>query len=234
MKTTAIAICALVFATSAFADDHLEPEYSIVGGQEWSQNYDNIIVGVLHEAYERDVIARMVTIPSFQAESAVGIRKKGDRYTIFVLSPATHLWGYQILADMQNQRDAKGNPAPDIKGAAELSKEIPADWHDVKVNHCEVDIDAGLSQKLSDVWGKMLMQTRYPAPSDTVGVDGVIFHFYSYGKAGQIWSPSGGQTRALVDIAETMSAYCVDKKNSTLISLTNKANKLSEDLATSK
>jgi hypothetical protein len=98
----------------------------------------------------------------------------------------------------------------------------------VKVKRCVVDIDKILGERLVDVWGKMLMQTRYPEPegNETVIVDGTQFDFYSYGKAGWIWNPNGEKTGAFAGIGYAMADYCEDKGNATLATLSGKLNDL--------
>jgi hypothetical protein len=227
MKFSVIA-AAIVCAVPVLAEDHLEPERSVLGGDTWLQGYDDIVVGVLKDAYSREVVARMVVLPSSQPEYAVGVSKTGDRYAIFVVGATIPLSNYEALSNMENARDEKGNPVRDDKSIAELRKMLPTDWHDVKVNRCAVAIDAPLGERLVDVWGKMLMQTRYPEPeeNETVRIDGVDFHFYSYGKAGQTWSPTGRKAGTFVDVGNAMAAYCDEKGKHELATLNAKVDDL--------
>src|SRR6201999_3229424 len=90
------------------AEDHLEPEQSVLGGTDFSTGYDALVRDLLHDAYGRDVEARMVAVPSFVPEYAVGLRGgklvgkddfktvvKGPPYRIFVLSPQAQIWTYE-------------------------------------------------------------------------------------------------------------------------------------------
>jgi hypothetical protein len=226
MRLAAIA-AVLVCATRVAAQDHLEPETSVLGG-DTDQAYNEIVVGVLRDAYAIDVVARMVVLPPNGPEIAVGVKKDEDRYAIFVLVPAIPLNRYATLSIFENEVDEKGNPIRDDKSIAELRKSLPADWHDVKVNRCVVAIDKALGERLVNVWGKMLMQTRYPEPGgiETIFVDGTQFHFYGYGKAGQTWNPAGGETGAFVEIGYAMADYCGDKRAPTLATLSAKVDKL--------
>jgi hypothetical protein len=215
-------------AQPVFAEDHLEPERSVLGGDTWFEDYDDIVVGVLKDAYARDVVARMVVLPPSQPEFAVGVKKAGDRYSIFFMAAAIPLSGYATLSTMENETDEKGNPVRDDKSIEDLRKSLPADWHDVKVKRCVVAISKTLGERLVDVWGKMLMQTRYPEleGNETVIVDGTQFDFYSYGKAGWIRNPSGEKTGAFAGIGYAMTDYCEDKGNATLATLSGKVNDL--------
>lgn len=222
-------IAAAILCTApVLAEDHLEPERSVLGGDTSFSDYDNIVVSVLKDAYARDVVARMLVLPSSQPEYAVGVKKTEDQYTIFVIASTIPLADYETLSIMENATDDKGHPVRDDKSIAELRKSLPENWHDVSVKRCVVDIDRSLGERLVDVWGKMLKQTRYPETDgiESVMVDGTDFHFYSYGKAGEISNPAGGRTEALVDVGFAMATYCDDKGKPALATLNAKLDDL--------
>ncbi|GEM_PF-6619189 len=209
------AAAALLFATAARAEDHLRPEDSILSdGGAW-RDYDSIVVGVLKEAYTGNVVARMTVLPAFGPEYAVALKRDdGGAYAILVVAPAVGLHDYDALAGAVADGDAKT--------VAELRKTLPADWHDVKVARCAIALDKPRAERLVDIWTRALLKTHYDAPDpsgiETVGADGVEYHFYSYGKAGQAWSP-GGEAGALVDIGDAMAEYCGKKTKSSLAAL---------------
>src|SRR3569833_1473600 len=91
-------------------EDHLEPELSVLGGTGFLSGYDTLVRDLLHDAYDRDVEVRMVAMPSFVPEYAVGLRGgktvgKGDfkmtirgaPFCIFVLSPQEQNWTYECF-----------------------------------------------------------------------------------------------------------------------------------------
>src|ERR1700722_18850995 len=110
-------LAALLLASPAAAqqrwqpEDHLEPDGSILGGTAFSAIYDTLVRDLLRDAYDMSVDVRMVALPSFSPEYAVGLRSfetrgagpfksvaKGAPYHIFVLAPEAQIWTYQTIA----------------------------------------------------------------------------------------------------------------------------------------
>jgi len=102
-----VALAAL-FAGSALAqpqmprtEDHLEPESSILGGSAFMTGYEMQVQRTLKKAYGFDVAVRMVALPSFLPEYAVGLVSKAKQgwsgpYRIFALTPAASLWDLSV------------------------------------------------------------------------------------------------------------------------------------------
>ena len=60
--------------------DHLTPEFSIIGDPELSDwwiagGYHRLVTRVLKPAYSKNVWARVIVLPSFGKEQAIGFRK---------------------------------------------------------------------------------------------------------------------------------------------------------------
>src|SRR5208282_4049348 len=102
------ALCWLVFlsasivaAAPALSQDHLTPEPSIIGGDAFHSDYQAMVADVFHEAYDRDVMLRMIEEPSFSPEYAVGLKQDKDA-SIFTIVPDKHVWAYESLKEMEN------------------------------------------------------------------------------------------------------------------------------------
>jgi hypothetical protein len=231
-------LAALLLASPAAAqqrwqpEDHLEPEDSILGGTAFSSGYDTTLRDLLHDAYDLNVEVRMVALPSFFPEYAVGLRglktlgagafkttARGAPYRIFVLSPSAQIWTYATIAMLNSGQERvvgdKNNEARD-KQLAQLQSKVPANPHDMKINRCEADISDALGGRIIALWGKVLLSTRYSAQYPG-GADGVTYHLAAFVPrrgmlAGQAWSPDRNSvTGTLVTLADTMRAVCEKK-----------------------
>ena len=248
---------ALAFsAASALAQDHLVPEPSAIGGDDYVGKYQEQVATVLHEVYDRNVRIRMIAQPSFSAEYVVGIK---DNSSIFVVTPAQQVWQYESLRMMEHgsvavvSKDGKAPPADDPNGTkadiAELRETLPADYRDVKLDRCQIAIDPKLADRTVEVWKEILLQTRFvrgPEPvkgadgkliyTVTVGLDGETYHFSMRDGSGDVfagstWSPSKDTKPAkLVEIAETMRNYCTTKNSDDLAKLSREVDALLGEL----
>lgn len=208
------------------AEDHLEPEDSILGGDAYSAGYEALVQGKLREAYGFDVVARMVALPSFVPEYTVGLASKTKNgkaapYRIFVLAPVASLWTYQSIAMLKNGSVrvlGDQNQSALKQEIARLESSVPRDPDDLKVNHCQTDISDTLGNRIVEVWRKMLQHTHYSARNMN-GTDGATYHFGIAAPgtgllAGKVWSPERDTaTGALVELADTMRAVCEQKKD---------------------
>ncbi len=241
-------LAALLLAAPAAAqrrwqpEDNLEPDGSILGGTAFSAIYDTLVRDLLRDAYDMSVDVRMVALPSFSPEYAVGLRSfetrgagpfksvaKGAPYHIFVLAPEAQIWTYQTIAMLKSGQEQVGtwsdkNPdsqqALQKKEIARLQAEVPANPHDLKIDRCEADISGVLGDRIVRLWGKMLLATRYSAQY-AGGADGTSYHFSAFVPkagilAGQVWSPGRETTTGtLVALADTMRAVCEKKATMT-------------------
>lgn len=224
----AIAVLALlaapVFAQTR-AEDHLEPEDSILGGDAYTAGYESLVRHKLEQAYGFDVVARMVALPSFAPEYAVALASKTPNgkaapYRIFVLTPAASLWTYVSIAMLKNGGvkvlgdDSQRAQKEEI---ARLESSVPRDPEDMKVKSCEADIGDALGNHIIELWRKMLLRTHYSVRNMN-GLDGATYHFGITAPgtgllAGKVWSPEPGTaTGGLVQLADTMRAICQKEK----------------------
>jgi len=217
------------------AEDHLEPDGSILGGDAFMAGYELQVARKLKEAYGPGVVVRMVALPSFVPEYAVGLASKaqyGKRapYRIFALAPAASLWTYQSIAMLKNGSVRElGNQNQSAEKAqkeeiARLESSVPRDPDDLKVNRCEIDINDALGNRIIEVWRKMLLRTHYPE-RNMMGLDGATYHFGIAAPGtglltGKIWSPQQDTANGtLVALADTMRAVCQKEKGASEMQL---------------
>lgn len=239
MKRVPIVLAALICATAATAGDHLEPEDSVYAGQlSLEPGYDQALVAAFHGAFERDVQARAIVLPSFQTEYAVGIKQDGRAYRIFYQEMSQQLWQYSVLGMMKRGEitsadpDGKSTTAEDI---VELEKSLPPSPKDVKDVRCEYPIEAAFAARIIDAWQQMLRSTRY-SKDPVMGLDGTIYHFFAksgvQSMAGQTWSPDPATAPGMmVAIADAMKALCTAKDAASLRALEASTDKLNAKLA---
>lgn len=221
MFRLATLLLALSFAGAAMAEnfrDFLVPEYSTIGGSEYSPEYQIMMREVLHEAYDQGVVFRMIVEPSFDVESTVFLKRRDHRFSIVTLAATKQIWSYDSLVAMKDgkiKRIDRGPQADMDKETAEYYASLPADYHDVKLNRCEVAVDAATAGRLTALWKGMLLQTHYtqPGEGDVFVTDGTAFHFSMLGDLWNLegWTndaPEGGKLAALLSIADAMRHYC--------------------------
>jgi hypothetical protein len=223
--------------------DHLVPEQSVYFGPKYDVEYESRVIAVLRGAFDADVRVRMIAEPSFQPEYTVGLSEDAGEYRIFALEPAVPLYSYQILEDLERGAIASVGKSGEMKSEiAKLRSTLPADYHDVKVNRCQTSVDSRLGGRLIDVWQRMLLQTRFEGDPDdkapeteTIRMDGEDFHFSMRSRFGALegktWSPSlPSKPAKLVEIAETMRAYCTRRDDKTIARLSKRVDALLEEL----
>lgn len=225
MNVSQIILVAMLIATPAIARnpvaDHLVPEDTIYSGLDVTENYHDMVVSVLQDAYSKEVRIRAIVEPSFSPEFAVGVMQVGEEFKIFSLQSTIHLWDYEIREMMKqgsmDRTDYSEDDEP-IDLVAELDKDLPPKPSDVKVDRCEIAIDAPLASQLIAAWQGVLLQTRFvddKTEEGITGLDGDTFHFSMtvglQNVAGSAWSPSGAKTGALAELAILMRKYCAQK-----------------------
>src|SRR5436309_11392883 len=61
-------------------------------GQDEQDSYYKAIRKILSQAWESDVVLRMIEIPPFDKEYIAGVRRVGKEYRCFTISPTSHIW----------------------------------------------------------------------------------------------------------------------------------------------
>ncbi len=142
---------------------------------------------LLAPIWQRDEIACLVCLPSFQPEWAlwvVGARRVG--FWVLLVEADRTIWHF-------THRELE---TPDS---------VP-----LKKRYSELSLELGVA--VCDIWSRVLSQTRYPEKR-TMGCDGVSYHF-AYSKAGiastagTTWSPPEGTIPGqLVALSDTLREY---------------------------
>ncbi|MGH1542607.1 MAG: hypothetical protein ACRBHB_19450 [Arenicella sp.] len=236
-------ILLFIFLTQiTHASEHLEPEDSQFSGR-FLEKYIETVLSYLSSAYEDDVEVRLIGLPSFSPEYALGVIAKEKKYYIFYESPEIQLWGYESISSMkrglENVKNNKRLLAESKKSLKALESKYPANPQDIPRRSCKKEIDKDLAEKIIYIWHEMLLGTRY-SREPMVGADGEMYHFSGVVKngigiyAGQIWSPpSDSKTGKLVKMSSLMSEYCLKGKPETEKNLVNRVDKLNTELRTS-
>ena len=216
------ALAVLILLTPSQANEHLEPEYSqfaragLPPSATSLRPYHEIVIEVLEGAFDADVRARLIAMPSFTPEYALGIREANGSHKIFHLASRSQLWSYENLKTLREIVDAGGLPGQETNIAeaiAEYESRLPDDYHDVESDYCEIEIPSELAEDLLAIWERVLLETRY-GDQEPVGRDGTDYHFSMSASgvvmAGKVWSPDPqSKTGAMVSITETMKNLCL-------------------------
>lgn len=238
------ALAALILIAPSHANEHLEPEYSqfaragLPPSATSLRPYHEIVITVLDGAFDADVRARLIAMPSFTPEYAMGIRETEGNYKIFHLVSESQLWSYENLKTLREIAEAGGFPGQDANLAeaiAEYETQLPDDYHDVETNYCEIEIPSRLAEDLLAIWEGILLETRY-GDQEPVGPDGTDYHFSMLANgvvmAGKVWSPDPqSKTGAMVSITETMKNLCLTGDQNLLAQLEPQVNAMQENFA---
>src|SRR5262245_18468769 len=160
--------------------DDLEPASSSLGAYAFEAEYHSSIRATLLKGATDQPSLRMLCLPSFEAEWAV---------TVGTPENGDARVEYRIAL-------AK------IWGHEEPEK--------IKITVREATIARTSAEVLYSAWKKMLLRTRYPPPSNSIGLDGTTYYFTSFHRnvgmlEGTTWSPTkSSRTRQLVAIAEAL------------------------------
>jgi hypothetical protein len=206
----------MLWTTRAVGQEHLSPEIKQEGTLE---AYETTVHQVLREAFETDVKFRVIILPSFRPEVAIGLRQGNDRFEIFSISPTRQIWTYQLIYMMKTGQvvtlggDGATRQADEIK---RMEAGLPPDPANLPLVRCAIGVDKKVAADITDVWKRMLEEVR--SDDDlSIGLDGETYHFSMTANgralAGQAWSPYH-KTRVgkLVTIAYAMRDYCQTQK----------------------
>jgi hypothetical protein len=204
MKTCALFL--LLISAFSYGQEHLEPEVSVFS-DDVLHDYHRMVVDGFEEAFERNVLARVIVIPTFFPEYAIALKEDSGTYRLFRLAPEESYWGVYYSSEYgSDRRDANSHREPKIA-----------------VKSCEREITSDLASSILEVWEAMLLKTRH-RKSEEIGLDGVTYHFAGRFNfqlfSGQIWSPGPDTPPGkLVELAKTMNAWCENGTSSNVESL---------------
>ncbi len=231
-----IAAAAWVFSSGASPPDHLYPEDSPFDhaiADTILNSYALSLVSVLKDIYE-ETTARVIVVPSFETEFAVGVAQDGDLFRLVTLRPDKQIWLFLIRDEYRNE-DRSSYSEKQRRQRDEnlksLDAELPRSLTGVNVARCEAPLEAEIGAVLLKLWERALRETRYPA-TYWLGLDGVEYHFSGqFGRSpmmsGRTWSPRPGTTMGrLVGIVTLLNEACPTKDRSKL----EEAGRLAQDL----
>jgi hypothetical protein len=194
-------VCAVIVQAESVTTevrDHLGPETGMLA--EYSE-YSLKMRTVLRKGFSRDVVLRAVCFPSFSSEWLVGIRKKDEEYSVFLLNPKKRVWNTELIKmyetgqikEIAKTDDGETVARPATNALACLKQEMPDDWRKIEVTETTAPIDNKTAELLAEVWSGMLLRVRHPMESHN-GLDGVTYHFSMWVKnrgilSGTTWSP---------------------------------------------
>jgi hypothetical protein len=214
-RTTLIALTAFLVGSASAqpkiiprAEDHLEPETSVLGGNTNNTQFDVTLREALDEIFASDIAIRMIGMPAFGPEYAIGLRKTAPvNGTMHRISTLTLSKGHGIIEPLTVDKRGQLRPPP-----------LP--WKR-NIKRCEVPIRDELGNRITEVWRKMLMRTRYSAQY-TGGADGATFVFSMYvaglgDVSGKVWIPErNSSTGTLVALANAMYDVCNKEKGASM------------------
>ncbi len=180
MKNLCLWLCLIIvfYAPKLYAQDHLLPDNSSLS--DTFNSYHQMLHDVFHEAYERDVLIKVIVIPSFQPEYVVYMKRVGGRYSLVLLRSELILFRYENLRDLKSGRvkvyDLDGNESIDYEAIEAIERRYPKDYMDVTIMRDEISIDSELAQKMIDVWRTHLLKVKYNGKAAGY-LDGISFYF---------------------------------------------------------
>lgn len=225
--------CSLVVVAKGYEGceglyDYLEPE----DGNFCEQVYR--LPSDMKEAYQDNVVLRMICFPSFNSEFVVGIRQREWKYSVFLIRRRDR----KEKSDTVRKADGKVVSRNETNAIAKLRTEVPANVGEIDVEKISAPIDRDTAGLIEDVWTRMLALIRYP-PQYLGGCDGETYHFSMGAKGsprggGKIWSPpEHTNCGLLVDVGCLLLRYAEaepEKRDSILHLINARVRSLQADL----
>jgi hypothetical protein len=184
-------------ATGAVADD----EDVLRRGErertaQWEIEYDRAIRHVLSRAWRRDVVLRMVNIPAFDRELAVGLSRSSSGYTAFatIVAPPDSIW-YTL---------GFGAPKPNPDRSA---------YRRLRPIVRERPIPESTAARVAALWRHVLTNPRNYRGDGArfIHLHSNVFTYYLAFPPGEritAWMPGWRrQTLQLIDVAQALAVY---------------------------
>jgi hypothetical protein len=204
---------------SLHAQEHLIPETGMLAEYD---EYDFKVREVFATAQTHEVVCRVVILVSFMPEAEAGVRKTPTGHQAFCITPSSAIWDTEIIRMHEAgqihsfNKDGKELTLEENESYQALKKRTPADFRKITTEVKTVPIDDVLAKRITAIWERMLLATRYPK-EHRQGLDGASYHFSMFvsGRgviSGQVWSPAERtKTAALVDLAYTLALFANGK-----------------------
>lgn len=174
--------------------------------------YDVMVRQVFADAYNGDVVLRVVIEPSFVPEEVVGIRKTEKGFEAFAMTPSSMIWKTELVRITTFDKAGKKQPPEKDDSFQEFKRQTPSDIPKITAHIDSAALPALLAQRIARVWKSMLLDARHPK-NPHPGLDGASYHFSMWVQnhgdiSGEIWSPDERtKTSALVNLATALSQY---------------------------
>ena len=207
-------IVLLATAASVTAQDHLEPGEAFANLGKYPEYVRRVLAG----GYSKDVVLRVLLLPSFSPEEVAGIRKRNQEYDAFCITPRTAVWDTYTIKEKESGEirvfDVNGKRVTPQKNKdlLDLKKRAPSDYQHIKIQRWSTPIPASVAERVIRLWRQMLLDAR-PGADERVGVDGETYEFAMplNGRSvltAEVWSPEKGtRTEALVMVAHALSQF---------------------------
>jgi hypothetical protein len=170
--------------------------------------YDRAVRYVLSRAWRKDVVVRMVDIPPFQAEWAVGIARTSSGYQAFEVIASKHIWAELGLG----------------MAAVERKK---TDYHTIRPILHERPISDALSARIAVLWRRVLADPRNYGKDPGLYLDTDQFTYHvSFLPRERLtayvvgWGP---RTEQLMNVASALANYAEGAREGELIKAIRKA-----------
>jgi hypothetical protein len=243
MKKPKIVLFSLLLSSTATASDHLLPEESLFTGI-YYENAFSLLSSRLDRMHGVNAFANAVVLPSFDQEYVVVFENSDDDYSIVCMQTERSMAAFQRLDELKAGTLRYSTPKETDDAIAQLKARLPENYLDVEAKIIEIEIDQELGRRLYTAWGKMLYETRYPAPdvltrgssaSFAPGLDGTTYHFsFFHGGtplSGWVWDyPSNGRVEKFIAITTAAKAACESKDPSAISVLSEKVQDLAAAL----
>lgn len=149
----------------------------------------------------------MITLPSFEPESAVAIYGTG--------STTTGLPSLDLNPKPENISEDKFF-ITSTKAKQRIPETVTADDVKIEVVRHDLQISKQLAVAIQRAWARMLLRTKYPEAS-YVGLDGERYEFGLFVRGlgdlkGGIWSPSKGLPAEIVALGKKLRTFAESEK----------------------
>ena len=196
--------------------DHLLPETSFYADS-FLIDYELLVAGLLGDE-ALDISPKVVVLPSFRLEYAVGIESNGVGCNIVHAEVRFNVWLY--FSGALNFDDLDDETKREFESYPKSPTDIPIDI-------TRQMITSQLCSSITNAWNEVLLATRYPEPSglEVIILDGTYYHFSSSVDGvgvvtGQTHSPRHDSLPGLlVQLSESMRIFAQNGGQSDLNNL---------------
>ncbi len=214
MRPTFVLALLVAWGSMASGQDHLSPERGVLADP---HDYHYMVSQVFLSAYEPEVFARCVVLPSFRKEYVVGLRETEEGAEAFRMEASSHIWDIVSLKDYESGqvvvfgKDGKEVPLEQNRSYQDLKKRTPADYHQIKTVDARRPLPKPLAEDIGAIWRTMLLDARYPDEIDR-SKDGTTSHYSAFvlergNLGGELRNKGTGPAKALTQLRVKLDEY---------------------------